>query len=123
VPSVLPNIFVAHVHQECRYHITYLSDLACCIDDPSHWESHEADFADDLDSVRRHHHCHECMSDQSHELACKDELVLTMGQVLNSTQATSPSKAFELLIWLVRLVSAASVQTVSRNFVTRKGLS
>jgi hypothetical protein len=70
----LDDIFIAHIHQECRYHITYLSHLACCIDDPSHCESHEADFADDIDSVRRcHHHCDECMSGPIHELACKDK--------------------------------------------------
>jgi hypothetical protein len=122
VPSVLFYIFISHIHQECRYHITYLSNLACCIGDPSHWQSHEADFADDIDSVRYHHHCDECMSDPIRELACKDEIVLTMGQAQNSTQATSPSKASELPIWLAILVSAASVRTASRTFVTRKDL-
>ncbi|KAI4754697.1 hypothetical protein E4T52_13139 [Aureobasidium sp. EXF-3400] len=51
----------AMVCNECRYHITYLSNMACCRDDPEHWESHEVDFAEDIDAVRQvHHHCDEC---------------------------------------------------------------
>jgi hypothetical protein len=41
--------------QSCRYHITYLDHMACCLDDPDHWEFHEAEFAELVDTVR---HCH-----------------------------------------------------------------
>ena len=70
-------------------------------------------------------HCGECMSGQMRELACRYDTVLTVPwcQVQNSTQGTSPSKAFELRIWPVNLASAAFVQCVSRVCGTRTGSS
>ncbi|TIA35523.1 hypothetical protein D6C78_06090 [Aureobasidium pullulans] len=52
----------AMVCNNCRYHITYLDDLPCCKNDAEHWESHEADFASVIETVRLCHadHCGEC---------------------------------------------------------------
>ncbi|KAK6006273.1 hypothetical protein QM012_006683 [Aureobasidium pullulans] len=51
----------AMVCNECRYHITYMNDSPCCKDDPLHWESHEADFAADLEDISAcHGNCGHC---------------------------------------------------------------
>lgn len=47
--------------QECRYHIAYMIKSPCCRDDPSHWESHEVDAAEDLDDINEcHRDCGDC---------------------------------------------------------------
>ncbi|KAG9630960.1 hypothetical protein KCU95_g13851, partial [Aureobasidium melanogenum] len=51
----------AMVCNECRYHVNYMSKSPCCRDDPSHWESHEADFAEALEDMSDcHGHCSNC---------------------------------------------------------------
>jgi hypothetical protein len=100
-----------------------MEDMACCRDDPAHWEYHEDGFATHLDSVCKSHpsRCAGCMLSQIHRFTCKYELVLTVPwiQVQISIQATFLSKAFELLIWPVSLASVASVQTAGQTCVTR----
>ncbi|KAH0293224.1 hypothetical protein M436DRAFT_81192 [Aureobasidium namibiae CBS 147.97] len=44
----------AMVCNECRFHIAYMNNLACCRNDPAHWQSHEVDFAEDIDSPEFH---------------------------------------------------------------------
>ncbi|CAD0096979.1 unnamed protein product, partial [Aureobasidium vineae] len=36
----------------CRFHIIYMVNSPCCREDAAHWESHEADYAEDLEAVR-----------------------------------------------------------------------
>jgi hypothetical protein len=98
-----------------------MDDMSCCRDDPAHWEYHEDDYATHLDTVckSRHSCCEGCMSSQIHRPTCKDKVVLTVLriQVQISIRATSLSKAFELFIWPVSLVSSASVRTASHTCV------